>query len=97
MTMTIFLRFDNEDVAIAILAAYRTESGEWMTAGTGFALDVIGQISLGGEWDTSGTEPVLVTPPTVLPGYHVNFVGELPADLARFQVFPAMPYRVFAA
>lgn len=33
---------------------------------------------------------------TDLPGWHVNYIGELPADWAQFIVTPEQPVRVFA-
>ena len=36
----------------------------------------------------------LITPPTAMDGYHVNFkCVELPASLASYEVHPATPYR----
>lgn len=58
-------------------------------------LDVIGIISKGGEWDSEGN---VVVEPTVVPGFHVNFMveGELPNILKPFVVVPANPFRVWA-
>jgi hypothetical protein len=39
------------------------------------AIDVVGIITEGGEWDDEGNE---ITPPTVLDGWHVNYQGSLP-------------------
>jgi hypothetical protein len=58
-----------------------------------YALDVIGTISRGGEWDEDGN---VITEPTVLDGWHVNYVGELPAGWEQYAVTPEQPYRVFA-
>lgn len=39
----------------------------------------------------------LITPPTVMEGYHVNYKCDvLPASLASYEVHPANPYRKFA-
>ena len=58
-----------------------------------YALDVIGSITRGGEWDEEGNE---VVAPTTLDGFHVNYVGELPEGWEAFEVTPNSPYRVFA-
>ena len=57
------------------------------------AVDVIGVITEGGEWDEDGNE---VVAPTVLPGWHVNYVGELPTGWEQYEVTPTTPTRVFA-
>ena len=57
------------------------------------AIDVIGTITRGGEWDEEGNE---VVAPTTLDGFHVNYVGELPEGWEAFEVKPELPYRVFA-
>ena len=57
------------------------------------AIDVVGIITTGGEWDEDGNE---IVAPTVLPGYHVNYVGELPDGWEQFEVTPTTPSRVFA-
>ena len=56
------------------------------------AIDVIGLISEGGEWDEDGNE---IIPPTVLPGWHVNFLGALPEGWESFEVKPTSPHRKF--
>jgi hypothetical protein len=89
-----FLRFPDEQ-AWTVAA---TEAGflidDTLTAYThGHAIDVVGTITRGGEYDEDGK--VLVKP-TTLPGFHVNFAGELPEGWEEFVVTPAAPYRVFA-
>jgi hypothetical protein len=89
-----FLRFPDEQ-AWTVAA---TEAGflmdDTVTAYThGHAIDVVGTITRGGEYDEDGK--VLVKP-TTLPGFHVNFAGELPEGWEEFVVTPAAPYRVFA-
>lgn len=56
------------------------------------AIDVIGPIQRGGEWDEDGNE---ITPPEVLPGWHVNFQGELPDGWEQYAVTPQQPVRVW--
>ena len=57
------------------------------------AIDVIGVITRGGEWDDEGN---VITPPEVLDGWHLNYVGNLPDGWEEFLVEPTNPYRVFA-
>jgi hypothetical protein len=57
------------------------------------AIDVVGVITRGGEWDDEGN---VITPPEVLDGWHVNYVGNLPDGWEEFLVEPTNPYRVFA-
>ena len=58
-----------------------------------YAIDVIGTITRGGEWDEEGNE---IVAPTTLDGFHVNYVGELPEGWEAYEVTPELPYRVFA-
>ena len=90
-----FLRFPDESA----WTAAATEAGflidDTLTAYThGHAIDVIGTITRGGEYDPE-TGAVIVAP-TVLDGWHVNFAGTLPEGWEEFVVTPAAPYRVFA-
>lgn len=57
------------------------------------AIDVVGTISRGGEWDDEGN---VVEPPTTLDGWHVNYRGPLPDGWDEFAVFPKRPSRVWA-
>ena len=89
-----FLRFPSESA--------------WLTAATdaGFivddtlaaythdhAIDVIGTITRGGEYDDEGA---VIVAPTVLAGFHVNYSGDLPEAWDEFVVEPTAPVRVFA-
>jgi hypothetical protein len=58
------------------------------------AIDVVGIITRGGEWNPKTGKQIVA--PTVLDGWHVNFIGTLPAGWDEFLVTPANPYRVFA-
>ena len=91
--MTHYLRFPDEATGMAVLADYRTEDGDWITASHTHALDVIGTISTGGEYDLETGE--VITPPEVLPGWHVNYMGELPEEWKDYVVTPEQPVRVF--
>jgi hypothetical protein len=58
-----------------------------------YAIDVIGTITRGGEWDDEGN---VITPPETLDGWHLNYQGELPEGWEEFAVYPAAPVRVWA-
>ena len=57
------------------------------------AIDVVGFIKEGGEWDEDGNE---IVAPTTLDGFHVNYLGALPDGWDALEVTPENPYRVFA-
>lgn len=57
------------------------------------AIDVVGIITRGGEWDEEGNE---ITAPTVLSGWHINYQGELPEGWEQYEVMPQQPVRVWA-
>ncbi len=94
--MTHYLRFPDEATAKAALeaAGLLTEDGDPITASHSHALDVIGTITRGGEWDDEGN---VITEPTVLDGWHVNYRGEVPDGWDAYLVEPKHPARVFAA
>lgn len=93
--MTHFIRFPDAETGMTALeaAGLLTEDGEFITASHNHALDVIGTIFSGGEW---ALDDSVITPPTVLDGWHVNYSGELPEGWEEFVVTPAQPVRVFA-
>ena len=66
----------------------------FITASHSHALDVVGTITRGGEYDPETGEVIVA--PDVLDGWHVNFAGTLPDGWDDFLVTPADPYRVFA-
>jgi hypothetical protein len=93
--MTHFLRFPNEQAWTAAATEAGFMADNTLVAYThDRAIDVIGTITRGGEYNP-GTGEVIVAP-TVLPGFHVNYSGVLPTGWAEFLVEPAAPYRVFA-
>lgn len=98
--MTTFLRFPDEVCAIACMGAWYQAArpdlelpAVWCAPEDGWAVDVIGEISIGGEWNADGVELVA---PEVLPGWHLNVLGEIPEAALPYQVSPAVPYRKFA-
>lgn len=98
--MTHYLRFPDEKTGMAALDAagllYTDEDGNSspLTASHAHALDVIGPIYRAGTYDPDTGE--VLTPPTLLQGWHVNYSGELPEDWDAYVVEPLHPLRVFA-
>jgi hypothetical protein len=94
-----FLRFPDETTGMAALEAAgllaTDEDGikRPITASHAHALDVIGAIVRGGEWDPETGE--VLTPPTLLDGWHINYIGELPDGWEQYVVRPTNPVRVF--
>ena len=71
-----------------------TADDELITASHTFAIDEIGTITKGGEYDPETGE--VITPPVALAGWHVNYIGELPEAWEEFLVTPQHPVRVWA-
>ena len=93
--MTYYLRFPNEST----WTAAATEAGfivdDALAAYThDRAIDVVGKITRGGEYDPETGEVIVA--PTVLDGWHVNLAGVLPDGWDEFAVYPANPVRVWA-
>ena len=94
-----FFRFPDEATGMAYLRGAgltyldKDDTEHFFTASHHHALDVIGTITRGGEWDDEGNE---ITPPTVLDGWHVNYLGSLPEGWEQFAVEPQQPVRVWA-
>jgi hypothetical protein len=90
-----FLRFPDESA----WTTAATEAGflidDTLTAYThGHAIDVVGTITRGGEYDLETGDVIVAS--EVLDGWHVNFAGTLPEGWEEFLVEPTNPYRVFA-
>jgi hypothetical protein len=90
-----------EDTAIAGGGIYDPETGEtigppinepFIPSHT-YAIDEIGVIYEGGTYDAEGA---VITPPTPLPGWHVNTTGIAPKAWDEFLVTPEQPVRVWA-
>ena len=98
--MTHYLRFPDESTGMPALdaAGFTTtnEDGDTvvLTASHTHALDVIGPIYKGGTFDLDTGE--VLTPPVLLSGWHVNYIGELPDGWDAYLVEPKHPSRVFA-
>jgi len=98
--MTHYIRFPDESTGMAALDAagllYTDEDGDTvvLTASHTHALDVIGPIYRGGTYDPDTGE--VLTPPVLLSGWHVNYIGELPEGWDAYLVEPNHPSRIFA-
>lgn len=92
--MIYFLKFPDEQSCIEQLteAGFIAEDGSVILSSHSHTLDIVGQIVRGGEYDVDGN---VITPPVVLDGWHVNFIGELPEELICFMVWPKNPVRLF--
>ena len=93
-----FFRFPDEATGMAALEAAgliaTDEDGTKrpITASHTHALDVIGAISRGGEWDEEGN---VIVPPELLDGWHVNYRGDVPDEWLQYAVTPENPVRIF--
>jgi hypothetical protein len=98
--MTHYLRFPDESTGMAALDAAglttTNEDGDTVviTASHTHALDCVGPIYRGGTYDPDTGE--VITPPVLLSGWHVNYIGELPEEWDAYVVSPKHPSRVFA-
>ena len=96
-----FFRFPDEATGMAALetAGFTTADDDGntliLTASHNWALDVIGPIYEGGTYDPDTGE--VITPPTLLDGWHVNYQGPLPEGWEEYVVHPQQPVRMFAS
>jgi hypothetical protein len=95
--MTRYLRFPDELIGTAALdaAGLLDADGNPILASHTHALDAIGLIYEGGVYDPDTGE--VITPPTLLPGWHANYIGDLPHGWDAYEVTPVTPVRVFAS
>ena len=78
---------DDEGVESEVLQAYTADH----------AIDVIGTLyNDDGVYDEE-KEGEVVTAPTAMAGFHVNYLGDLPEGWDAFEVTPEQPKRVFAS
>jgi hypothetical protein len=97
--MTHFLRFPDESTGMAALAeagftaTNKDGTVRILTASHTHALDCIGPITRGGTYDPDTGE--VITSPTLLEGWHVNYIGDLPEGWEQYAVTPEQPVRVW--
>ena len=95
-----YLRFPDQETAFnelranGFIAIAEDGSEQVINASHEWAIDVIGPISIGGTYDPETGD--VITPPTLLPGWHINYNGELPDGWEQYLVTPEKPVRVFA-
>ena len=95
-----FFKFPDEETGWQKLAEAGltsiSEDGKLVpiTASHTHALDVIGPIYTGGSYDPESGD--VIEPPTLLEGFHINYIGPLPDGWEQYAVRPKNPKRVFA-
>ena len=82
----------NQFRTLAAAEGLLTEDDELITASHTFAIDEIGIITEGGTYDADGD---VITPPTILPGWHVNYAGEPPEAWDQCLIVVNSASRVF--
>jgi hypothetical protein len=93
-TSTDILISDPDTGEIITPAIYETQ-WDWKYYTHDYSCDVVGIIyNSDGEYDADTGE--LITPPTPLPGFHVNYIGYLPEKFHQYLVVPTSPNRTFA-
>ena len=94
--MTHFLRFPDESTWTAAASEAGFITDDTLAAYThDHAIDVVGTITRGGEYDPETGE--VISAPEVLDGWHVNYAGDLPDGWEQYVVRPEQPVRVFAS
>jgi hypothetical protein len=83
----------NQFRTLAAAEGLITEDGELITASHTFAIDEVETIIEGGTWDPETGEAI--TPPVVLPGWHVNTLGLAPEAWDQYLVVVNSPARIF--
>ena len=92
--MTIYLKFESEEQAQTVLSNYYSSEYGWDRASLTHSLDPVGVIYKDdGVYDELGN---IITEPTILDGWHVNFIGELSDLVLTYEVEPKQPRQVFA-
>ena len=82
----------NQFRTLAAAEGLITDDDELITASHTFAVDEVGTIYEGGEYDPDGE---VITPPVALSGYHVNTIGLAPEAWDQYLVVVNSPARVF--
>lgn len=79
--------------AEGLTIAHEDGTEQLVTASHAHAIDEIGVITRGGEWDPETGRQL--APPETVEGWHVNYVGDPPAEWGRYVVVPRTPSRAF--
>jgi hypothetical protein len=82
----------NQFRTLAAAEGLITADNELITASHTFAIDEIGTITEGGTYDAEGN---VITPPTPLTGWHVNYAGDPPEAWDQHLVIVNTASRVF--
>lgn len=82
----------NQFRTLAAAEGLITEDNELITASHTHAIDEIGIITEGGTYDAEGN---VITPPTPLTGWHVNYAGNPPETWDQHLVIVNTASRVF--
>jgi hypothetical protein len=97
---TTYLRFPSQDVwkqaatAVGVLSVVDGEE-QWSYYTHDWAVDDVGVIyNDDGVYDPDTGD--VITPPTPMDGWHVNFKSDKDIDWSGFPVHPQTPYRKFA-
>lgn len=92
----IYLKFQDETTAKTVLAEYVSDDGEWINDSHTHSLDPIGVIYRPTGNMLTDENGVEYPEMTAIDGYHVNFLGDLPAIPSAYIVTPINPVRIFA-
>lgn len=89
-------RFPDRDTfrALATTEGLTTEDDDLITCTHDYAIDEVGIISRGGQWDPETGE--VIEPPEVLDGWHVNTQNLAPEAWDQYLCVVNHPARVFA-
>jgi hypothetical protein len=89
-------KFPDKDTfrALADAEGLLTEDGDLILASHTHSIDEVGVITKGGTYDPETGE--VITPPTVLDGWHVNTMGLAPEAWDPYLCIVNHPVRIFA-
>lgn len=94
--MTTFLKFPDESTAKTVLSTYVSADGDWITDSHTHSLDPIGVIYQPTGNMLTDENGVEYSEMAAIAGYHINFLGDLPAIPSAYIVHPTTPARIFA-
>lgn len=93
MNTTALLKFADEATAITALAQYRDANG-WVTGSHIHALDPFGDLYTPAVIDPNTGD--VTTPAVLIPGWHCNLIGDVPASADSARMGPVTPKRLYA-